>query len=135
MPVLVVDDDRDIRGMLRTLLELDNRRVIEAGDGEVAWKMILQHRAAVVVMDIHMPRLDGLTVCRKIRDYGFQQLKVILFTAHPVSGDDASEAGADEHLVKTDPLPRLRQAMRGFLLRYLHVESGVIPTGVAAAAS
>src|SRR3989442_6862131 len=94
VPVLVVDDDRDIRGMLRTLLKLDNRRVIEAGDGEVAWKMILQHRAAVVVMDIHMPRLDGLTVCRKIRGYRVQQLKVILFTAHPVSGHDASEARA-----------------------------------------
>ncbi len=48
LAVMVVDDDPDVRTMLRTLLELDDREVIEAADGEVAWKMILRYRPAIV---------------------------------------------------------------------------------------
>ena len=106
---MVVDDDPDVRTMLRTLLELDDREVIEAGDGEVAWKMIERHHPAIVVTDIQMPGLDGLALCRRIRDHGFRHLKVILYTGRPVTAEDVKRAGAHDHCRKTDPLASLRQ--------------------------
>src|SRR2546429_6637542 len=67
-PVLVADDDRDVRTMLRTLLELDGHEVMEAKDGEEAWKCCVDYQPAVVVADIQMTGIDGLQLCRKIRE-------------------------------------------------------------------
>ncbi len=108
---MVVDDDPAVRTMLRTLLELDDREVLEAGDGEVAWKMILRHRPAIVVTDIQMPRLDGLALCRRIRAYGLRHLKLIVYSARPVTAEDVKRAGADHHVLKTAPLASLRQTI------------------------
>src|ERR671925_1823893 len=80
-PVVVADDDRDVRVMLRTFLELDGHEVVEAEDGDAAWRLILQHRPMVVVADIQMPGLDGLQLCRKIRESRLDAVKVIVYTA------------------------------------------------------
>ncbi len=111
LAVIVVDDDPDVRTMLRTLLELDDREVIEAADGEQAWKMILQYRPAIVVTDLQMPCLDGLALCRRNRDNRFRDVKVIVYTGCPVTAEDVKRAGAHEHFLKTDPLGSLRQTI------------------------
>ncbi len=111
LAVIVVDDDPDVRTMLRTLLELDDREVIEAADGEQAWKMILRYRPAIVVTDIQMPCLDGLAPCRRIRDNGFRHVKLLVYTGRPVTAEDVKRAGAHEHFLKTDPLASLRQTI------------------------
>src|SRR5947209_18340379 len=65
--VIVADDDQDVRTMLRTLLELDGHEVIEAKDGDAAWKLCADCLRAVFVAEIQLPGLDGWNRCRWIR--------------------------------------------------------------------
>jgi CheY-like chemotaxis protein len=111
-PVLVADDDPDIRTMVRMLLELDGHRVLEARDGTSAWEMIQSHRPAVVVADVQMPGLTGLQLCRKVKDSVYSSVRVIVYTAGMASREDSLSAGCDGYFLKTDPLPNLRDAVR-----------------------
>jgi len=114
-PVLVADDDRDVRIMHRTLLELDGHEVIEAQDGDEAWLLIVENGPSVVVADIQMPGLDGLQLCRKIRESKLSSgTKVIVYTAGMATPEDARKAGCDEYFLKTDPLPKLRDKVRQY---------------------
>jgi len=114
-PVIVADDDRDVRMMLRTLLELDGHEVIEAQDGDEAWLLIVENGPSVVVADIQMPGLDGLQLCRKIRESKLSSgTKVIVYTAGMATPEDARKAGCDEYFLKTDPLPKLRDKVRQY---------------------
>jgi CheY-like chemotaxis protein len=114
-PIIVADDDRDVRMMLRTLLELDGHEVMEAQDGDEAWQLIVENEPWVVVADIQMPGLDGLQLCRKIRDSKLSSApKVIVYTAGMATPEDARNAGCDEYFLKTDPLPKLRDKVRQF---------------------
>src|ERR1700716_4683995 len=114
--VLVADDDRDVRTMLRTLLELDGHEVVEAKDGDEAWRLCLEYQPSVVVADIQMPGLDGLQLCRKIRASRYSAgIKVIVYTAGMATPEEAKQAGCDEYFLKTDPLPRLRDKVRQFV--------------------
>jgi phosphoserine phosphatase RsbU/P len=117
-PVLVADDDPDVRTMLRTLLELDGHEVIEAKDGEEAWRLCVESQPAVVVADIQMPGIDGLQLCRKIRESRYSpDIKVIVYTAGMATREEARDAGCDEYFLKTDPLPRLRDKVREYTAR------------------
>lgn len=114
-PVIVADDDRDVRMMLRTLLELDGHEVMEAQDGDEAWQLIMENGPWVVVADIQMPGLDGLQLCRKIRESSLSPgTKVIVYTAGMATPEDAKRAGCDEYFLKTDPLPKLRDKVRQY---------------------
>jgi CheY-like chemotaxis protein len=113
-PVLVADDDPDIRTMVRMLLELDGHRVLEAKDGSAAWEMIQSHSPAVVVADVQMPGLTGLQLCRMVRDSAFSAVRVIVYTAGMATREDSLGAGCDGYFLKTDPLPNLRDAVRRF---------------------
>jgi CheY-like chemotaxis protein len=113
-PVLVADDDPDIRTMVRMLLELDGHRVLEARDGTAAWEMIQSHNPTVVVADVQMPGMTGLQLCRKVKDSSFSAVKVIVYTAGMASREDSMSAGCDGYFLKTDPLPNLRDAVRHF---------------------
>ena len=113
-PVLVADDDPDIRTMVRMLLELDGHRVLEARDGTSAWEMIQNHRPSVVVADVQMPGMTGLQLCRMVKDSDQRSIRVIVYTAGMASREDSMNAGCDGYFLKTDPLPNLRDAVRRF---------------------
>ena len=113
-PVLIADDDPDIRTMVRMLLELDGHRVLEAKDGTSAWEMIHAHSPAVVVADVQMPGLTGLQLCRKVKDSPLNSIAVIVYTAGMASREESLLAGCDGYFLKTDPLPTLRDAVRRF---------------------
>lgn len=97
--VLVVDDDEVIRRVVRTVLEADDFEVVEARDGAEALEMVTTEHPMVVVLDVMMPGLDGVEVCRRVHGDG---TKVLMLTAR----DDAAveqaskEAGADGFLAK-----------------------------------
>ena len=115
--VLVVDDDADVRTMLRTQLEIDGYQVMEAPDGNQAWKMIQQYHPAVVIADVHMPHRSGLELCRMARAAGFNDMGFVAFTAGMASAEECRAAGFDSHFMKTDPLPRLSRMVRQLLHR------------------
>jgi CheY-like chemotaxis protein len=96
--VLVVDDEGMIRRLVRTVLETDEYEVVEAPDGEAALRLVGEQWPAVVILDVMMPGLDGVEVCRRL-DHDL--VKVVVLTA----GDrrletQCREAGADAFLTK-----------------------------------
>jgi two-component system response regulator DesR len=114
-PVLVADDDPDVRTMVRMLLELDGHHVIEAKDGKLAWEMIQSHRPSVVVADVQMPGMTGLQLCKMVKETGASSsIRVIVYTAGMATREDSMAAGCDAYFLKTDPLPSLRDAVRRF---------------------
>jgi CheY-like chemotaxis protein len=114
-PILVADDDADVRTMLRTLLELDGHEVVEARDGEEAWQLCVENQPAVVVADVQMSGITGLQLCRRIRESRYSpDIKVIVYTAGMATAEEAKRAGCDEYFLKTDPLPKLRDKVREY---------------------
>jgi len=112
---VVADDDRDVRTMLRTLLELDGHEVMEAKDGEEAWRLCVECQPSVLVADIQMPVIDGLQLCRKVRASQYSpDIRVMVYTAGMATCEEARKAGCDEYFLKTDPLPKLRDKVRQY---------------------
>jgi two-component system response regulator ResD len=97
--VLVVDDDEMIRRLVRAVLEADEFEVAEARDGQTALDLALETRPAVVVLDVMMPGIDGVEVCRRL---DHEQVKVVILTARddPKLEAEAKEAGADAFMTK-----------------------------------
>lgn len=97
--VLVVDDDEMIRRLVRAILEADEFEVAEARDGEAALRLADEMHPAVVVLDIMMPGLDGVEVCRRL-DHG--RVKVVVLTARDdvCLEEECRGAGADAFLTK-----------------------------------
>ena len=97
--VLVVDDDEMIRRLVRTVLEADDWTVVEARDGPEAFAQLESTEPAVVVLDVMMPGMDGVEVCRKI---DHNRVKVIMLTARddPALENSCKAAGADAFLTK-----------------------------------
>lgn len=97
--VLVIDDDAVLRRVVRAVLEADGFRVIEARDGEEGLVLAASERPSVVILDVMMPGLDGVEVCRRI---DHDATKVLMLTAlGDVSTEVASlEAGARGYLTK-----------------------------------
>ncbi|HEY9289056.1 MAG TPA: response regulator [Candidatus Dormibacteraeota bacterium] len=111
--IVVADDDADVRHILRKLLQPDYD-VVVAEDGLVAWDLVRSFNPDVLVTDIQMPRLDGLSLCRKLRENGFQRLRIIVYSGRPVSVQESSGAGADAFVMKSEPLFRLRYLVARF---------------------
>ena len=97
--VLVVDDDDMIRRLVRTVLEADEYEVVEARDGNIALQLSESQHPSVVVLDVMMPGIDGVEVCRRL---DHENVKVIILTARddPRLEDACREAGADAFLTK-----------------------------------
>src|SRR3989442_871810 len=80
LPVVIADDDPDIREMVRTALQLDGFHVLEASNGQTAWELILARRPVVVLADVRIPGIGGLELTARIKAHGYHETKVILFT-------------------------------------------------------
>src|SRR5450631_2322831 len=98
--VLVVDDDLDIRGLLRDYLEKNGYRVTAVGDGKGMWAAFDDARPDLVVLDVMLPGDDGLTLCRDVR--ARSQIPIIMLTARGEETDRivGLEMGADDYLAK-----------------------------------
>ncbi len=97
--VLVVDDDPDLRGLLRTMLELEGLEVDEASDGKAALDAVQRHRPDLILLDMRMPVMDGWAFCRELDRQG-DRPKVIVLTAAADPAERAAEVCADEWLGK-----------------------------------
>jgi CheY-like chemotaxis protein len=112
--IIVADDNVDAATSLAYLLELDGHRVTVAVDGAEASAQAAQLRPQVVVLDLGMPRMDGLEAARRIRKLpGGEQIALIALTGWGQDADRerTSEAGFDAHLVKPVNLGELTQVI------------------------
>jgi two-component system response regulator MprA len=123
MRILVVDDDRAVRESLRRSLEFNGYQVELASDGAQALEAIIANRPDAMVLDVMMPRLDGLEVARRLRSTG-DDLPILVLTARDTVSDRVSglDAGADDYLPKPFALEELLARLRA-LLRRANAES------------
>ena len=116
--VLIVDDEPAVRAALDRALRLEGYEVQLAADGVEALDRIAETRQDAVVLDVAMPGIDGLAVCRRMRDAG-DRTPVLMLTARDAVDDRVAglDAGADDYLVKPFALKELKARLRALLRR------------------
>ena len=118
--VLVVEDDATLQETLAYNLELDGYAVLTASDGEEGLSIIRKHHPDLVVLDIMLPRLDGLAVCRLVRkDPEVAHTPIIMLTARGTQGDKmvGLDSGADDYVTKPFGLGEFLARVRAVLRR------------------
>jgi two-component system response regulator MprA len=118
MRLLIVDDDRALRDALRRALVVSGYEVDGAAGGEQALASVAEAAPDAIVLDVGMPDVDGLEVCRRLRAAG-QRLPVLMLTARDAVEDriDGLDAGADDYLVKPFDVGELQARLRALLRR------------------
>ena len=116
--LLVVDDDRAVRESLRRALALEGYEVDLAEDGADALAQVASATPDAIVLDVLMPDVDGLTVCKRLRDEG-NRVPVLMLTARESVGDRVAglDSGADDYVVKPFALEELLARLRALLRR------------------
>ncbi|NMC54208.1 MAG: response regulator transcription factor [Chloroflexi bacterium] len=114
--ILAVDDETLYQHLLTVNLEKEGYEVITAGDGEQAVEIVANRNPDLVVMDVMMPKLDGISACERIRQ--FSNVPIIILTARGEEQDRVTglNAGADDYVVKpfsaTELIARVRAVLR-----------------------
>jgi len=115
--VLVVDDEEIVRDVVVRYLKRDGYRTLEAGDGDEALRLLEEDPPALVVLDVMLPRTDGLEICRWIR--ARSDLPIIMLTARGEEADRivGLELGADDYVTKPFSPRELAVRVRNLLRR------------------
>jgi two-component system response regulator MprA len=116
--ILVVDDDRAVRDALRRALTLAGYEITPAENGEQALEQIARSVPDAVVLDIGLPGVDGLEVCRRVRMLG-NRVPILMLTARDAVSDriDGLDVGADDYMVKPFDVGELKARLRALLRR------------------
>jgi two-component system response regulator MprA len=125
MRILVVDDDRAVRDSLRRSLEFNGYTVDVAADGAEALARVPLINPDAIVMDVMMPRLDGLETTRALRGAG-NEVPILVLTARDAVSErvDGLDAGGDDYLTKPFALEELLARLRALLRRAVQTDSG-----------
>ena len=110
--VLVVDDNDDTRQMMRTLLAIKGYRVLEAADGEEAIQIVSSEEPGLVLLDLQLPRMNGLNVIRQLRHrQRLATVPLVVMTGYDKHFDTAVAAGCDDYMVKPIDFGRLAEIL------------------------
>ena len=126
--VLVVDDEQDLLDLIEYNLKKEGFSVLTAVDGESSIQIAREHKPDLVLLDIMMPKMDGLEVCDKMRsDADLMHTPIIMLTAR---GDEKTEVegldtGADDYITKPISTKKLLSRIRAVLRRYQETEGEV----------
>jgi len=115
---LLVEDFEDSRFMMRRLLEMAGYAVIEASDGEQAVALAISEQPELILMDLSLPKLDGLAATRQIRQFKeARNTPIVAISAHdsPESRTEALAAGCDEYVTKPIDFDQLGEVLKHFL--------------------
>lgn len=128
--VLVVDDDPDIRELIRVYLAGEGLDVIEAGNGQDALATIETMQVDLVVLDVMMPLMDGWELCRELRAQ-YSDLPLLMVTAKGESADKVKgfKLGTDDYVVKPFDPVELVMRVRALLKRYRIASSQTVQIG------
>jgi DNA-binding response OmpR family regulator len=115
--ILLVDDEDAVRTVLTFPLEKDGYVVVQAGDGEEALRRFSEQTIDLVVLDLMLPRLDGLEVCKRLR--ATSTVPIIMLTARDDELDKVLglELGADDYITKPFSIREFRSRVRALLRR------------------
>lgn len=115
--ILVVDDDAKIRSLLKRSLTYEGYTVYEAADGPSALEQVERLWPDLVILDVMLPGMDGLAVCRRLREMG--EVPVLMLTARDEVADRVQglDSGADDYVVKPFALEELLARVRALLRR------------------
>jgi len=118
--VLVVDDEKFIVKGIKFSLEQDGMDVDAAYDGEEAYNMIQEKEYDIVILDVMLPKMDGVTVCQMVRE--FSSVPILMLTA---KGEDMDkilglEYGADDYMTKPFNILEVKARIKAILRRYRH---------------
>jgi diguanylate cyclase (GGDEF)-like protein len=118
MRILVVEDDEFIASALHMVLSEQNYAVEIAADGEAGWALVQTYEYDLILLDVMLPKLDGIEFCRRLRSQGYK-MPILLITGRDSSHDKAIglDAGADDYLVKPFDQEELFARVRALLRR------------------
>src|ERR1700675_3094043 len=128
--VLVIDDDPSLRDTIGLLLEKEGFRPVLAEDGKTGFKQALTLKPALILVDLRMPGMSGIEVCKQMRAAGMKTPLIVLSAI----GDEMDkvlllEIGADDYVVKPFGTRELLARIRALLRRSSTVETKVISFG------
>lgn len=122
MKLLIVEDDAEIAANVGQFLETRGYELDFAYSGTSAMHMLMQGNFDLVILDLMLPGLDGIQVCRQLRERGFLQMPILMLTARDTLQDKVQgfEAGADDYLIKPFSLRELELRIRALGRRQSH---------------
>ena len=127
--LLLVDDEERIRRLLRMYLERENYAIDEAPDGKTAVDMALTHDFDLIILDVMMPEMDGIEVCRAVRQHKATPIIMLTAKGEEMNRVQGFEVGADDYIVKPfsprEVVLRVKALLRRAANRvFLHKEEG-----------
>ncbi|WP_318582982.1 response regulator transcription factor [Bacillus paranthracis] len=123
--ILIADDDKEIRNLLKIYLERELYMVDTAIDGEVALQLFNQNKYSLVILDLMMPKVDGIEVCRKLRDK--TNVPILMLTAkdHEVDKILGLSIGADDYITKPFSIHEVVARVKALIRRFLVLGSNI----------
>lgn len=128
--ILIAEDDTEIRIALERILGYEGYATRSVADGAAALEAVKDHRPDVIVLDVMMPFVDGLTVCRRLRQHGDRTPVLMLTARHELSDRvEGLDAGADDYVAKPFELEELLARLRALLRRVVGPDDDVLQVG------
>ena len=115
--ILLIEDERTIRGFMQAILTANGYDVLMAGTGAMANTMISSHCPDLIILDLGLPDMDGMTILRSVREWSKVPILVVSARSHERDKVEALDAGADDYVTKPFSVPELMARVKTNLRR------------------